>query len=203
MIYFISALIFIAVFTVSAKILEAPMRRGYCSRLLSESNISSTALPAKLSLAVLPKWRIFRSVSLPIPGKDGQEIQLGTVIVSRSGVFIICQINGAGILENSHSAKWKRIHNGKFTEFDNPFVAQSDARTLIEYYAEAAGYPDIKAHSLVIYTNSALRFTNPKPRGVMYAKDFATRLLSFEKRGRLSTQQIKAACSILKDAEAY
>ncbi len=203
MIYFISILIFLAVFTVSAKILEAPLRKGYCARLLSDSNATSPALPARLSLAVLPKWRIFRSVSLPIPGKDGEEIQLGTVIVSRSGIFILCQINGAGILENSHSGKWKQINNGKFTEFDNPFTVQNDARTLIEYYAEAAGYPEIKAHSLVIYTSPNLRFTNPKSRGVISARDFATRLLSFEKRGKLSTQQIKAACSILKDAEAY
>ena len=202
MIYFISILIFAAVFSVSARILEAKLRRGYCARLLSDGS-TSASLPARLALAVLPRHRVFRSVSLPIPGKDGEEIQLGTVIVSRSGVFILCQINGQGILENSPSGKWKHVHNGKFTEFDNPFTVQSDARTLIEYYAEAGGYPDVKAHSLVIYTNPGLRFTNPKPRGVILAKDFAARLDALEKRGKLTKQQISAVCSILKDAEAY
>ena len=38
-----------------------------------------SSLPSRLSAAVLPKSRIFRSVALPIPGRDGEEIQLSTL----------------------------------------------------------------------------------------------------------------------------
>lgn len=202
MVYVTGILIFAFAFFAISRLLEGILRRGYVTKLISESS-SSSALPARLSLAVLPKSRIFRSVSLPIPGKEGEEIQLGTVIVSRSGIFILCQLNGNGILDNSHSGKWKHISNGKFTEFDNPFASQSDARTLIEYYTEALGFPEIKAHSIVLYTGTALRFTAPKPRGVIHAKDFAGRLTLLEKQGKLTVRQIKAACSVLKEAELY
>ncbi len=202
MIYIVGILIFTLTFAITYRLLESVLRRRYCARLIAE-NGTSAVLPAGLSLAVLPRSRVFRSVSLPIPGKEGEEIQLGTVIVSRSGIFILCQLNGNGILDNSHSGKWKHISNGKFTEFDNPFISQSDARTLIEYYTESLGFPEIKAHSIVLYTGSSLRFTAPKPRNVIHVNDFAMRLMSLEKQGKLTAQQLKAACSVLKEAELY
>ncbi len=203
MIFLLSALVFFAVFYSAARILEKILRRGYCQRLLANPAAYGTALPERLALAVLPRGRVFRSLTLPIPGKDGQEIQLGTVVVSRSGIFILCQINGGGILENNPSGKWKHICGGKFSEFDNPFTVQGDARTLIDYYAERAGEPEIKAHSMVLYTNSSLRFVNQRSRSVICTSDFVSRLLFLEKRGRLSKAQIKTACSILKEADAY
>jgi hypothetical protein len=202
-IYFISILIFFAVFFTTAKLLEKPLTTGYCNNLLCSKAVRSSSLPEKLCRAVLPRTRIFRGVSLPIPGKEGEEIQLGTVAVSRSGIFILCQINGAGILENPPTTRWKQIDNGKFSEFDNPFTMQRDARALIDYYTDLAGYPEIKAHSIVIYTNPSLRFTHQKPRGVILAKEFPARLSGLEKRGRLSSAQVKAACNILSNADAY
>ncbi len=203
MIVFFSILIFLAVFVITAKALEIPLRKGYAKKLLSDGSAYNAALPSKLSLAILPQSRVFRSLTLPIPGKDGQEIQLGTVIVSRSGVFILCQINGAGILENKPSEKWKHICGGKFSEFDNPFNVQADARTLINYYLELEGVTDVKAHTLVLYTNSGLRFTEPKSRSVIYINDFVKRLTAFERKGKLSLKQLKATCTALKEADSY
>ncbi|MBR2473546.1 MAG: NERD domain-containing protein [Clostridia bacterium] len=200
---FISIVTFALTFVIAARVLEVLLVKGYCSELLSEPKNFTSSLPSRLSAAVLPKSRIFRSVALPIPGRDGEEIQLGTVIVSRSGIFIVCQINGSGILENSPNGKWKHIYGGKCVEYENPFQLQSDARKLIDYYAECEGLSDIKAHSLIVYTSEALKFTYPKPRGIISAENFPKKLSYFEKRGRLSRQQIKAACAMLRGADSY
>ncbi len=203
MVFLISLLVFVAVFFISAFLLEMLLASKYAEQVLASSGASDTSLPERLSLAVLPRSRVLRSVSLPIPGRDGEEIRLGTVIVSRSGIFILCQINGAGILENPPTEKWKQIYNGRFTEFNNPFITQKDARALIDYYTEASGLPEVKAHSMIIYTNPSLRFTNQRPRGIVYARDFVKHLRRLEKRGRLTGSQIRSACSVLRNADAY
>ena len=193
----------ILLFLVLSKLIEKPLCAGYCERLLSDPSNHNSALPAKLSSSVISRRRIFRSVSLPIPGKDGEEIQLGTVIVSRAGIFILCQINGSGIVENNPQGRWKHIAGGKFTEFENPFMLQRDARALIEYYAAIYGQNDIKAHSIIIYTNPSLRFTHQKPRGIMTASEFPAKLASMEKSGRLSREQVRCACKMLSEVENY
>lgn len=202
-----SALIFLTVFLTSFLLiafpLEGVLKKGYCERLLSKSAAYSSALPAKLSNTVLPGSRIFRSVSLPIPGRDGEEIQLGTVIVCRSGIFILCQINGNGIIENPPGGNWKHIYGGKCREYENPFKMQADARTLIDYYNECEGLTDVKAHSIIIYTDPTLKFTNPRPRGVIPASEFPKRLAYLERHGKLSRTDVKNACRILRDADSY
>ena len=199
----ISVAVFIAVYFVSAKPLETFFATKYTDYLLSNPSSYNSLLPARLSLAALPRNRIFTNLALPIPGKDGEEIQLGTVIVSRSGIFIICLLNGAGILDNSTAQKWKRLDGGRVTEFDNPFIFQKDARTLLEYYVQAANISPVKAHTIVLYTNDSLRFTQHKSRGVIFAGDYHRKLSSFEKNGRLSSAQIKNICSALKSADIY
>jgi hypothetical protein len=203
MFLFFTLLIFISVFIISSYILEKIFTAKYVNSLLLPTAVPDSNLPAQLSLAVLSKGRIFRNVSLPIPNRDGEEIQIGTAVVTKSGIFILCQICGGGILENPSTAKWKKIEKGKFTEFDNPFHLQKDARTLIDYYAEANGLSGVKSHTTVIYTNENLRFTHQKPRGVLYTRDFIKRLAYLEKNGKLSAIQVKSACQMLKNAENY
>jgi hypothetical protein len=199
----ISIAVFTALFFIILKLTDTALTDGYCSYLLKDPKNHDSALPAKLAAAVLPRGRIFRGVSIPIPGKDGEEIHLGTVIVSRAGIFIICQINGSGILENPPDRKWKLISAGKFTEFENPFLHQKDARTLLEYYAASCVSPDVHAHSIVLYTGSQLKFTSQKPRGVMSAKELPSKLSKMEKTGRLTRDQVRAACKMLSNIEAY
>ena len=199
----ISVAVFTALFFTVLKLTEAALTDSYCSYLLKDPKNYDSSLPAKLAAAVLPRGRIFRGVSIPIPGKDGEEIHLGTVIVSRAGIFILCQINGSGILENPPDRKWKLVSAGKFTEFENPFLHQKDARTLIEYYAASCVSPDVRAHSIVLYTGSQLKFTSQKPRGIMSAKELPSRLAKMERTGRLSREQIRAACKMLSTIEAY
>ena len=203
MLVIISAAVFTLLFFTIYKLIEKPIINGYCEKLLSDPDNYDSALPAKLAGAVLSKRRIFRSVSLPIPGKDGEEIQLGTVIVSRAGIFILCQINGSGILENPPDRKWKHIMGGKFSEFENPFLHQKDARTLIEYYASSCVSGDVHAHSIVLYTGASLKFTSQKPRGIISAREFPSRLAKMEKTGRLTADQVRAACAMLSNIEAY
>ena len=203
MFLFFTLLVFISVFIISSYILAKIFTTKYVNNLLTSTATPDSNLPARLSLAVLSKGRIFQDVSLPIPNRDGEEIQIGTAVVTKSGVFILCQICGGGILENPSSAKWKKIEKGKFTEFDNPFHSQKDARTLIDYYAEANGLSGVKSHTAVIYTNENLRFTHQKPRGVLYTRDFIKRLFYLEKNGKLSAMQVKSACQMLKNVENY
>lgn len=203
MTFFIATATFLITFVLAARLLEPLLIRGYCDNLLSNPANFTGSLPSRLSAAVLPKKRIFRSVVLPIPGRDGEEIQLGTVIVSRSGIFILCQINGGGILENSPGGKWKHISGGKCSEYENPFQLQQDARSLINYYAECEGISDVKAHSIIVYTDPSLKFTHPKPRGIICASELPKKLSNFEKRGKLTREQVKTACAMLRSTDAY
>jgi hypothetical protein len=203
MIYLVTLLVFISVFIISSYVSDKILTQKYVSNLLLCANSFSENLPAELAMAVIPKSRILRNISLPIPNRDGEEIQIGTLIVTRSGIFILCQLNGSGILENPSTARWKRIENGKFTEFDNPFHSQKDARTLISYYTESSGVSGVKVHTTIIYTSKALRFTHPKPRGVISAEDFVKRLTHLQKHGNLSVSQIRSICSTLRKADSY
>lgn len=195
----IKALIFVSLFFLIAKLLEPVLSKKYSSALLSNKKNYTSALPAKLAWAVLPKKCVFRSLSLPIPGRDGDEINIGTVIVSRCGVFILCQIHGSGLIENSQEKKWKHLQNGRSADFDNPFTSQQDARSLLEFYAKSNGLEDVRAHTMILYTDPTLKFTVPQSRSVVYAGNFASKLSKMERVGRLSNMQVRSFCKLLTE----
>lgn len=191
--------VFILLFFLFVKIIEPILSRNYSACLLSKKRNYNSELPARLAHGALPKSRIFRSVSLPIPGRDGDEINIGTVIVSKCGVFILCQIHGSGLIENSQEKKWRHMQNGRCAEFDNPFTSQQDARSLLEFYAKTNGLEDVKAHTMIIYTDPSLKFTVPQSRSVLYAGSLAAKLDKMEKVGRLSSLQVHSFCKLLTD----
>ena len=203
MVYFYAAVIFIAVFILLTKLLDRILQKGYCENILSDTSNYNSALPGRLAGAVLGKKSVFRLLSLPIPGRDGEEIQLGTVIVTGSGIFIVCLLNGNGIVENPTDGNWKHISAGKITEFDNPFSMQRDARALLEYYMGISGYQNVKAYTLVVYTGNGLRFSYQKPRGVIAASEFPEKLRQMNKKARLSRTEIKGVCRVLSEISAY
>ena len=173
--------------------------KAYTSSLLLNPSAFDNDLPSKLILSAFPKKQVFHSLSLPIPGKDGEEITLGTVIVNRCGIYIICQIHGSGLIENTPTDKWKHMNNGRYTEFDNPFRAQQNARELIEFYTKNIGLGFIKAHSLLIYTDSDLRFTQPSSRSIIKASELTKRLKNMDKLGHLTRSQVNTICKAFSD----
>ena len=195
----IKTAVFAALFLLFAKLLEPALSKRYTSAILSSKKNHTSALPARLACAALPKKCVFRSLSLPIPGRDGDEINIGTVIVSRCGVFILCQIHGSGLIENSQEKKWKHLQNGRSAEFDNPFTSQQDARSLLEFYAKSNGLEDVRAHTMILYTDPTLRFTVPQSRSVVYAGNFVSKLNKMEKVGRLSSLQVRSFCKLLTE----
>ena len=124
-------------------------------------------------------------------------------MVTRSGLFIVCVINGGGILENDPSGRWKHIYGGSCREYENPFKMQKGARDLLEYYAKASGLSNVCAHTLIIYTDPSLRLTHQRPRGLIEASELPRMLEGLEKRGRLSHKEASAACAMLKNAYSY
>lgn len=192
-------IIFVAVFLLSDKLIEPRMTRRYCSSVMRDPRNINPELPSKLLRASIPQKTIFRSLSLPIPGRDGEEICIGTAVVNRSGVYILCQIHGSGVLENPTSGNWKHINRGKCTEFENPFRMQKDARDLIEFYAKSNGMGDVKAHSMLIYTDPSLKFTNQVSRSVIEASELNERMLTLDRYGKLSSTRVREVCKMLTD----
>jgi hypothetical protein len=203
MIYLLGFAVLIASYTLLSLIIGAHIKKRYCEELLSEPSNFTASLPSRLGLASLPSSRIFRSLSLPIPDKDGEEIHFGTVMVTRAGIFIVCVINGGGILENDPSGKWKHIYGGTCREYENPFRMQQGARELFSYYAEKAGLDGVAAHTVIVYTDPSLRLTHQRPRGLITASELPTLLSRLEKRGRLTLRETRAACAMLKNAYSY
>ncbi len=191
--------VFTVLFYLFNKLLEPRFTESYCRRLLADPSLYDEELPAKLLYASFPKSHIFRSLSLPIPGKEGEEINLGTVAVNRCGVYILCQIHGNGLIENPPDIKWKHMNSGRCTEFDNPFRTQQDARELIEFYAKNAGLGYVKAHSIIIYTDPSLRFTQPSSRSIINAADLNRRMQNIDRLGHLTSAQVHDVCRILSD----
>lgn len=159
----------------------------------------SDGLPAELLYATMPKSHVFTELSLPIPSKDGEEISLGTVAVSRAGVYIICRIRGEGVIENPNTERWRHVYNGKCTEFDNPFRLQEGARGLIEHYTKSAGLGAVKAHSLLVYTSSTLRFTHTLSRSIVSAEELSRKMAHLDKCGRLTRSEVRQTCRLLSD----
>ena len=202
MVWLYAIVIFITAFFLLGKLSERLLQKIYCENILSDNSNYNSSLPGRLAAAVIGRKRVFRQISLPIPGHDGEEIQLGTVIVTGSGVFIVCLLNGNGIVENPADGNWKHISAGKITEFDNPFTVQRDARALLEYYMNVSGFQNIKAYTLVVYTGNALRFSYQKPRGVMTASEFTEKLTQMNKKRQLSASEIKGVCRVLSDVSS-
>lgn len=197
--YLIATPVFLLLFYLFDRLLSPRFTEAYCRKLLSEPSAFDEELPAKLLYASFPRRQIFRSLSLPIPGKEGEEINLGTVAVNRCGVYILCQIHGSGLIENPPEDKWKHMNGGHCAEFDNPFRTQQDARELIEFYAKNAGLGYVKAHSIIIYTDPSLRFTQSSARSIIGASDLNHRMRSLDKLGRLTYPQVHDICKMLSD----
>ncbi len=197
--YLIAVPIFVLLYYLFERLLVPRFTESYCRRLLSDPSAFDEELPAKLLYASFPKSHVFRSLSLPIPGKEGEEINLGTVAVNRCGVYILCQIHGSGLIENPPEAKWKHMNGGSCAEFDNPFKTQQDARELIEFYTKNAGLGYVKAHSLIIYTDPTLRFTQTSARSIINAADLNRRMRNLDKLGHLTNTQVHDVCKTLSD----
>lgn len=193
------AVLFLAVFLLADKLIEPRLTRRYCDSVLCDPRNINAELPSKLLKASMPRGRVFRSLSLPIPGRDGEEITIGTAVVNRSGVYIVCQIHGSGVLENPPNDNWKHINRGKCIEFENPFRMQKDARDLIEFYTKNNGFGDVKAHSVVVYTDTALKFTHQTSRSVISATELNSRMLTLDRYGKLSSARVREVCKMLTD----
>ena len=201
--FFIAAAISVILFVISDRIISRRLIGLYTERVLCSSD--SETLPAELLYATMPKSRVFTDLSLPIPSKDGEEVSIGIVAVNRSGVYIICQLNGEGVIENPNAPRWKHVCNGSCSEFENPFRTQEGARNLIEYYAKRAGLSGVKAHSMLVYTNQNLRFTHTLSRSIVSAESLCERLSAMDRRGRLTYTEVRRTCRLLSEigAEAY
>ncbi len=193
------SLVFFGLFFVFYKMLFPRFCDIYCKNVLAEPCGDTDILPYKLINATFPSSQIFNSLALPIPGREGEEITLGTVAVNRSGIYIICQIRGDGIVENPPNQRWRHLVNGSSREFENPFRAQADARELIEYYAKNAGLGGVRCHSLVVYTSPRVRFTNTMSRQIIYANDLNRRFSVLDSLGRLSRSEVNDICRLLSN----
>ncbi len=192
------AAVFTLLFCVINRISEKRLIERYTFRLLSSAE-DSEMLPAQLLYATMKKSRVFTDLSLPIPSKDGEEINIGIVAVNRAGVYIICRIQGEGVIENPNADRWKHVYNGSCSEFENPFRAQEGARNLIEYYTKNAGLSAVKAHSMLVYTAPSLRFTHVLNRSIVSADNLTRKLSDIDKRGRLTNSEVRQTCRLLSD----
>ena len=190
--------VFFILFLITDRITEARLVGRHIRKALSEYG-DSDSLPAELLLTTMPKSRVFTDLSLPIPTKDGEEISLGVVAVTRAGIYIICRIQGEGLIENPNAARWRHVYNGSCTEFDNPFRSQAGARELIEHYTKNAGLGAVKAHSMLFYTGHALRFTNTFNRSIVSAENLGRKIDALDRRGRLTRAEVRQTCRLLSD----
>ena len=173
----------------------------YLYSLLSEEPADSPRLVSMVFRAFLPRRSVITSLSLPIPDREGEEVAYGTVAVSRAGIFIISRICGEGRIDNSpREGKWRFFSHGYVKEFPNPFKEQEAPRRLLAAYAAAAGVSDVKVHTLIVYTDPALKFTNPPSKGIMHLSEAYRRMRKLSARGKLSRRSIRAITSTLRAA---
>lgn len=173
----------------------------YCSRKIAETPEDSAELIPKLLKAFLPGRCVFTDISLPIPGRDGEEIGYGTVAVCRGGIFIISKICGEGFIENPPGAeKWKFMNSGSVKEFPNPFKQQESPRQLLSFYASAAGENNVRIHTLIVYTDKRLRFSNPPSKGIIHVSQLYKRIQMMSARGKLTGKGVRAIAKLINDA---
>lgn len=177
------------------------LTRKYISLVLDDEPADSPTLIPKTLKAFLPRRQVLTSISLPIPGREGEEIAYGTVAVNRAGIFIISRICGNGLIDNPpQDAKWSFMSCGSVKEFPNPFKEQDAPRRLLAMYAGAAGVKNVKVHTLVVYTDPALRFANPPSKGVMHVSEIYKRMKRLSAKGNLDYKSIRAITNALRDA---
>ena len=173
----------------------------YIRDMISEEWTESSDVIAKLLRAFLPRYTVFNSISLPIPGKDGEEISYGTVAVTKAGIFIISRICGDGLIENPQKDKtWRFLSHGNVREFPNPFKEQESPRKLLSVYAGAAGVKDVRVRTLLVYADEGLRFSDPPTKGMIHASELYKRMKRLSAKGKLSYKNVKAIADAIDDA---
>lgn len=175
--------------------------KKYLSVLIEDEPTDSPSLISKVLRSFLPSRCVLTSISLPIPGRDGEEIAYGNVAVNRAGIFIISRICGNGLIENPpRGDKWRFMSCGSVKEFTNPFKAQDAPRRLLAMYAGSAGVKNVRVHTLVVYTDNELRFSSPPSKGVMHVSEMYKKMKRLSSKGNLDYKSIRAITSALKDA---
>jgi len=174
----------------------------YLEGLIANEPQDSPALIPKALRAFMPRRCVLTSLSLPIPGRAGEEIAYGTVAVSRAGIFIVSRICGSGLIENPPAEeRWRFMSHGRVKEFPNPFREQADPRRLLALYAAAVGVENVKVHTLVVYTDGTLRFSHPPSKGTVHISQIYKRMKKLSSKGRLSYKSVRAIANALNDAD--
>lgn len=182
-------------------IISPVLTEKYLFALLAEEPSDSPVLLPRILRAFMPRRQVLTSLSLPIPGREGEEIAYGTVAVNRGGIFIISRICGSGLIENPPTEnRWRFLSGGTVKEFPNPFKEQDAPRRLLAAYAGAAGVKDVRVRTLVVYTDPALRFSSPPSKGIMHVSETYKRMRRLSAKGKLSYRSIRAITSALRDA---
>ena len=199
--YFFIALALLATVAVYRYLISPVLTKRYLAALCDEMPADHPTLIPKMLRSFMSRNRVLTSLSLPIPGRDGEEIAYGTVAVNRAGIFIISRICGSGLIENPPKAdRWRFLSCGSVREFPNPFKEQDNPRRLLAMYASAAGVKDVKVHTLVVYTDPSLRFSVPPSKGVMHISEMYKKMKRISAKGNLDYKSIRAITSALNDA---
>lgn len=194
------AVLFVAAYVSFYKLLNSKITKIYIKNTLLSSDERDRELLPKLLKAFMPSKSVFSGISLPIPGREGEEIAYGTVAINRAGIFLLCRICGDGLLENSPTSdKWKLMNCGSVKEFPNPFKDQDAPRRLLAYYASAAGVENVRVHTLVVYTNSGLRFSNPPNKGMISVASLYKRMCGMSRKGRLSQKNVTSISRMIRE----
>ncbi|MBQ9115732.1 MAG: hypothetical protein IJY04_01790 [Clostridia bacterium] len=201
--FFLIALLFAAAVVPIYLLIMPILTEKYCREMLKSSDPTSPELIPRLLRSFMPTSHVLTSLSLPIPGKDGEEISYGTVAVNRAGIFVISRICCDGLIENPPSEdKWKLMSRGAVTEFPNPFKEQDSPRRLLAYYASAAGVKNVKVHTLIVYTTDSIRFSFPPSKGTLHVSELHKRLRRADSFGKLRFSELHAITKLLRDVNA-
>ena len=198
-------LLMVAVLVVTAVtyrfVLLPILTEKYLFSLLAEEPSDSPSLVPKVFRAFMPRRRVLTALSLPIPGREGEEIAYGTVAVNRAGIFIISRICGSGAIENPpRGDKWRFFSGGYIKEFANPFKEQEIPRRLLATYSAAAGVKDVPVHTLLVYTDPSLKFSVPPSKAIMHISEAYRRMKRMSAKGVLDRKKMRTVVAALKDA---
>lgn len=201
LVYIFTALALLTVAVVYRFVISPVITEKYIIALLSEEPSDSPTLVPKVFRAFMPRRRVLTALSLPIPGREGEEIAYGTVAVSRAGIFIISRICGSGVIENPPRGEtWRFVSGGNIKEFPNPFKAQDAPRRLLAMYSAAAGVKNIPIHTMLVYTDPALKFSVPPSKGIMHISEAYRRMRRISAKGKLDHKSIRRVISALREA---
>ena len=199
--YVFIALSLLTVVGVYRWVISPIVTEKYILALLSEEPSDSPTLVPKVFKAFMPRRQVLTSISLPIPGRAGEEVAYGTVAVNRAGIFIISRICGSGVIENPpRGEKWRFVSGGNIKEFPNPFKAQESPRRLLSAYSATVGARDVPVHTLLVYTDPALKFSAPPPKGIMHISEAYRRMRRISAKGKLDRKTVRRVISALRDA---